>query len=68
MKTIPVTHDSAIDAARLIGEKHVAFADALIAASLSFAGIKTLVTRNKDDYKKTSLEVLTPEEFMKKRG
>ena len=65
-KTIIISNDSAIDAARLIEELGVKFADALIAASLDFADIKTFVTRNIDDYKKTNLEVLTPEEFIKK--
>lgn len=65
-KTIPINNDSAIDAARLIEEFGINFADALIAASLAFADIKTLVTRNVDDYKRTNLEVLTPEEFIKK--
>ncbi|MBS3148002.1 PIN domain-containing protein [Candidatus Woesearchaeota archaeon] len=65
-KTIMISHDSAIDAARLIEELGMNFADALIAASLDFANIKTFVTRNTDDYKKTNLEILTPEDFMKK--
>lgn len=65
-KTVVISNDSAIDAARLIEELGINFADALIAASLDFADIKTFVTRNIDDYKKTNLEVLTPEEFIKK--
>lgn len=65
-KTITISNDSAIDAARLIEEFGINFADALIAASLNFADIKTFVTRNVDDYKRTNLEVLTPEEFIKK--
>ncbi len=65
-KTITIANDAAINAARLIEEKHMKFADALIAASLLFAGVKTFITRNKEDYEKTSLEVVTPEEFLKK--
>lgn len=65
-KTVTINNDSAIDAARLIEELGINFADALIAASLDFANIKTFVTRNINDYKKTNLEVLTPEEFIKK--
>lgn len=65
-KTVAINNDSAIDAARLIEELGINFADALIAASLDFAGIKTFVTRNIGDYKKITLEVLTPEVFMKK--
>ena len=67
VRTIPIEHDAAREAAKLIEEKNIGFADALIAASLFFAGIKTFVTRNKDDYKRTNMEILTPEEFMKKR-
>jgi len=65
-KPIPINSDPAIDAARLIEEKRVNFADALIASSLSFAGIKTFITRNIEDYKDTGLEVLTPEQFMER--
>lgn len=66
-KTISVEHDAAREAAKLIEQKNVSFADALIAQSLFFAGIKIFVTRNTDDYQSTNLEILTPEEFMKKR-
>src|SRR3989344_5123899 len=40
---------------------------AVEAARLIFAGVKTFVTRNVADYKETDFEVLTPEDFMKKR-
>ncbi|MBI4141374.1 PIN domain-containing protein, partial [Candidatus Woesearchaeota archaeon] len=59
-KTVSIEHDAAREAAKLIEEKNIRFADALIAASLFFAGIKTFVTRNKDDYKRTNMEILTP--------
>lgn len=65
-KTVTINNDSAIEAARLIEELGINFADALLAASLDFANIKIFVTRNTSDYKKTNLEVLTPEEFIKK--
>ncbi len=68
VKNIEINGDSAIDAARLIEELKINFADALIASSLAFADVKTLVTRNIKDYEKTDLEVLTPEEFIKKYG
>ena len=64
-RTISISHDSAVEAARIIEEHHLKFADALIAFSLLFAGVNTFVTRNTADYKRTSLTVLTPEEFIK---
>ena len=64
---VSINRNAAVEAARLIGEFNMDFADALIAASLIFAGVKTFVTRNVADYKETDLEVLTPEDFMKKR-
>jgi len=63
-EVIPIERDSAVEAAKLIGELNVNFADALIAASLRFAGVKTLITRNLSDFKNCGLEVLTPEKFM----
>lgn len=63
--TITIDYDSAIDAARLMEDFSVNFADALIASSLIFAGIKIFITRNVEDFKKTNLKVLTPEEFIK---
>ena len=65
-RIIDITNDAAIEAAKLIEQQHMKFADALIAASLIFAGVKIFITRNKEDYKKTNLEVLTPEDFIKK--
>ena len=55
--------DEEIEAARLIENCNIRFADAIIAASMYFSGIHIFVTRNKKDFKKTELEVLTPEEF-----
>ena len=63
---ISIGSEAAIEAARLIGEHNIGFADALIAASVRFAGIKTFITRNISDYKHTGLEVLTPEQYLEK--
>jgi|SRR3989344_4232481 len=65
-KPIPITSDPAIEAARLIENIHIRFADAIIAASMHFAGINIFVTRNKKDFRNTELEVVTPEEFIEK--
>lgn len=65
-KVIPIENDASVEAARLIEELNVDFADALIAASMLFAGIKMFVTRNIKDYNATALEVLTPENFVNK--
>src|SRR3989344_5686242 len=62
-KIIAINSDAAIEAARLIEEKNCHFADALIASSLAFAGVRVFVTRNTDDYKNTALEILSPEDF-----
>ncbi len=63
---IPVQRDAAVEAARYMEELGMEMADALIAASLKFAGVKTFVTRNVLDYKNADLEILTPEQFLKK--
>ncbi|HLD33316.1 MAG TPA: PIN domain-containing protein, partial [Candidatus Nanoarchaeia archaeon] len=65
-RPIPVTSDPAIEAARLIENCNIRFADAIIAASMYFSGIHIFVTRNKKDFKNIELEVLTPEEFSAK--
>lgn len=65
-KAIALDSNAAVEAARLIEEMGINFADALISASLSFAGIRTFVTRNVEDYTGTALEILTPEEFVMK--
>lgn len=65
-QTIPIEYDSAVESARLIEEISTNFADALIAASMLFGGIKIFVTRNVKDYVRTGLEIMTPEEFLNK--
>ena len=65
---IPIERNAAIAAASLIEEKKMQFADALIAASVLQAGIKIFVTRNTSDFKRSGLEICTPEEYMKKYG
>lgn len=64
VEVVPIDRDSAVEAAKLIGEYDVNFADALIVASLRFVGVKTLITRNLSDFKNCGLEVSTPEKFM----
>jgi len=64
VRPVTISSDAAIEAARLIEECSTHFADALIAASLDFSKVHIFVTRNKLDYKKTNLQVLTPEEFI----
>lgn len=65
-KIISIEYDSAAEAARLIEETNTNFADALIAASMLFGGVKIFVTRNVKDYVRTGLEIMTPEEFINK--
>ena len=67
-RIINIDNGSAIEAARLIEEAGLKFADALIASSLLFSGVEIFITRNVKDFKATSLIVQTPEEYLNSRG
>jgi len=40
------------------------FEDAVQTSAAKFHEIETIITRNKSDFKNTSLEIVTPEEFL----
>lgn len=65
IKILKFGHKEGVEAAKLIEENKINFADALVAAPAKTHKIAVLVTRNKRDYKNSGLRVLLPEEASK---